>query len=219
MKTNSEIRQETKALMKGNWGAGVGICLLLLLFSCTASIFGSIINILAGENAIVLKLIGELVSSLASILLIYPISFSLMMMFLHFVRNEEKLHVGGLFKGFSKTYYGKSIGLNLLMVIFTFLWSLLFIIPGLIKSLAYSLAPYILADNPELSANEAINQSVEMMKGYKGKLFLMWLGYFGLGMVSIIFFCIPLLWLVPYYHAVLAKFYEEVKAEYNATAC
>ena len=146
-------------------------------------------------------------------------SFSLMMMFLHFVRNEEKLHIGGIFKGFSREYYGKSIGLNILTAIFTFLWSLLFFVPGIIKSLAYSLAPYILADNPELSANEAIDQSVEMMKGYKGKLFLMWLGYFGLGMVSIIFFCIPLLWLVPYYHAVLAKFYEEVKAEYNKAAC
>ena len=219
MKTNSEIRQEALALMKGNWGAGVGICLLLLLFSCSVSFISSFINVVAGDSAIALKLIGELITSLVSILVIYPMSFSLMMMFLHFVRNEEKLHIGGIFKGFSREYYGKSIGLNILTAIFTLLWSLLFFVPGIIKSLAYSLAPYILADNPDLSPNQALNLSVEMMKGYKGKLFLIMMGYLGFALLSIIALCIPFLWLVPYYQAVMAKFYEEVKAEYDQAAC
>ena len=117
-----------------------------------------------------------------------------------------------MFKGFKRPYYGKSIGLFFLTTIFTLLWTLLLIIPGIIKSLAYSLAPYILADNPEISANEALNQSVKMMKGYKMRLFLMWLGYMGFALLSILALGIPLLWLHPYYQAVLAKFYEDVKA-------
>ena len=93
------------------------------------------------------------------------------------------------------------------------------IIPGIIKALSYSLAPFILADNPEFSANQAIDQSMKMMKGHKMDLFLMMLGYMGLIMLSILALGIPLLWLAPYYQAVLAKFYEEVKADYNPTVC
>ena len=97
-------------------------------------------------------------------------------------------------------------------MIYTFLWALLLVVPGIIKSLSYALAPYILADNPELKADEAINRSMEMMKGHKMDLFLIILGYVGLALLSLIALGIPLLWLYPYYQVVLAKFYEEVKA-------
>lgn len=87
----------------------------------------------------------------------------------------------------------------LLIMIFTFLWTLLLIVPGIIKSLSYSLAPYILADNPELTANEAINRSMQMMQGHKMDLFLIVLGYAGFALLSILALGIPLLWLYPYY--------------------
>ena len=103
------------------------------------------------------------------------------------------------------------------MGLFTALWTMLFIIPGIIKSLSYALAPYILADNPELSANEAIDESIAMMKGHKADLFLIQLGYAALAILSLLALGIPLLWLDPYYKVVYAKFYEEVKAEYNGT--
>ena len=214
MKTNSEIRQESLALLKGNWGPAVVVALvfLLLVYACSlvATLLGMSIGESVGDSD---GVIIQLFSMLASILVVFPLTFSLIKLFLGFVRGEQKIQVGDIFAGFKKPYYGKSIGVYILVAIFTFLWTLLLIVPGIIKSLSYSLAPYILADNPELTANEAINQSVKMMKGHKMRLFLILLGYLGFTLLSILALGIPLLWLYPYYQVVLAKFYEEVKTE------
>ena len=213
MKTNSEIRQESLAFMKGNWGMAVGVTLVFMLLVYACSLVATTIEMFVatpiGDDEGVLI---PIFSMLASILFVFPLSFSLIMLFLGFQRGAETLKVKGLFTAFNKPYYGKSIGLYLLTAIFTALWTLLLIIPGIIKSLSYALAPYILADNPELTANEAINRSMEMMKGHKMDLFLIWLGYTGFALLSILALGIPLLWLYPYYQVVLAKFYEDVKA-------
>ena len=212
MKTNSEIRQEALALLKGNWGKAVGVTLVFMLLvyasSLVATTIGMLIGTPIGDNE---GLLIQAFSMLASILLIFPLSYSFIMLFLSFQRGADDLKVKELFKAFNKSYYGKSMGLYLLIAIFTALWTMLLIVPGIIKSLSYALAPYILADNPEISANEAINRSMEMMKGHKMDLFLMWLGYIGFASLSILALGIPLLWLYPYYQTVLAKFYEEVK--------
>ena len=214
MKTNSEIRQESLAFMKGNWGMAVGVTLVFMLLVYACSLVATTIEMFVatpiGDDEGVLI---PIFSMLASILFVFPLSFSLIMLFLGFQRGAETLKVKGLFKAFKKPYYGKSIGLYLLTAIFIMLWTLLLIIPGIIKSLSYALAPYILADNPELTANEAINRSMEMMNGHKMRLFLILLGYLGFTLLSILALGIPLLWLYPYYQVVLAKFYEEVKAE------
>lgn len=219
MKTNSAIRQETLALMKGNWGSAVLVTVALYLIIIICAVVSTTIGTMIGGDTPIGNFIGQILSSLATILVAYPIAFASTMLFLHFVRGEQELYVGGLFKCFSKPYYGKSIGVFWLMYIFTFLWTLLLIVPGIIKGLAYSLAPFILVDNPELSANQAINESVKMMKGHKMDLFLIMLGYVGFALLSILALGIPLLWLAPYYQAVWAKFYEEVKADYTPTAC
>ena len=213
MKTNSEIRQEALAFMKGNWGVAVGVSLVFMLLVYACSLVATTIEMFVGtpigdDEGVLIPIF----SMLASVLFVFPLSFSLIMLFLGFQRGANDLKVNGLFTAFNKPYYGKSIGLYLLTAIFTALWTLLLIIPGIIKSLSYALAPYILADNPDLSANEAINRSMEMMKGHKMRLFLMWLGYIGFALLSILALGIPLLWLYPYYQVVLAKFYEEVKA-------
>ena len=217
MKTNSAIRQEALALMKGNWGSAVLVTVALYLIIIICAVVSTTIGTMIGGDTIS-NSIGQILSLLTTILVSYPILFASMMLFLHFVRGEQKLYIGGLFKVFSKPYYGKSIGVYLLMYIFTLLWSLLLIVPGIIKSLAYSLAPFILADNPELSANQAINESMKMMKGHKMDLFLILLGYMGLALLSLLALGIPLLWLYPYYQVVLAKFYEEVKSSHNTSA-
>ena len=188
MKTNSEIRKETKALMSGNWSAMVPVSL----------VFG-VIYILTSK-------------SFPLVLLVYcPLILGLAMMMLRFVRNNKGVVVRDLFYAFSSPLYRKSMRLGVQMFAYTFLWSLLFIVPGIVKFYSYLLAPYILADNPEITAEEAINRSEKLMDGHKKQLFLMSLGYLGLTLLSALLLFIPLLWLMPYYNAVYAKFYEEVK--------
>lgn len=142
-------------------------------------------------------------------------SFSACMIFLNFARGEEQPRVGWLFQAFSEPYYTKSVAVYLLMAVFTFLWTLLLIVPGIIKALSYSLAPYILAENPNLTADQAIEKSMKIMEGHIIDLFLMMLGYWGLAILSMLALGIPMLWLLPYYQTVLARFYEEVKGEYK----
>ena len=188
MKTNSEIRKETKALMSGNWSTMVLIAL----------VFG-IISIFTAN-------------SFPLVLFVYsPLVLGLVITMMHFVRCTKRVAVEDLFSAFNSTFYWKSMCLGVLVAVYTFLWLLLFLIPGIIKSCAYFLAPYILADNPELTAEEAICRSMRLMDGHKMQLFLMSLGYLGLTLLSALLLFIPLLWLMPYYNAVYAKFYEEVK--------
>ena len=197
MKTNAEIRKETLSLMKGNWGAGFVIVLI-----------SGIINI-----------ISSLLYYIPTIFIAMPFSIGVAMTFLWFVSGNQKLSPKATFSVFSKKHYWKSFGLAALSTIYIFLWSLLFIIPGIIKGLSYTLAPYIWAENPELTANQAIEQSMKMMDGHKMQLFLLILGLVILGLLSGILLFIPLIWLQPYCHAIIAKFYEEVKRNYNEASC
>ena len=214
MKTNSQIRQESLAAMRGNWGSAVVVTIVYLLIIFAGSFVAALLGKVVG--APVDSSVQEILNLLVSIFVVYPMSFSLAKLFLGFVRGEQQLYVGGVFSAFKAPCYGKSVGLYLLISIYTFLWALLLIVPGIIKSLAYSLAPYVLADNPELTADQAINRSMAMMKGHKMDLFLMVLGYVGFGLLSLLALGIPLLWLHPYYQAVFAKFYEDIKSEQTA---
>lgn len=92
---------------------------------------------------------------------------------------------------------------------------LLFIIPGIVKSFSYAMTPYILEENPELSANEAIDRSRAMMKGHKFDLFWLYLSFIGWILLSILTLGIGLLWLAPYMQTATAAFYEDVKADYE----
>jgi len=116
-----------------------------------------------------------------------PILLSLAIIFLNLVRNPQ-VKKGGIFDGFKN--YNSAFLVSLLKSIFIFLWSLLLIIPGIIKSYAYSMSYYILADNPEMTALEAIRASNEMMKGHKASLFMLYFSFIGwyllLTLVSII---------------------------------
>lgn len=201
MKTNPELRNEAKAFMTGNWKNAVIITLVNFLIITAFEL----LNI--GDSTItkILYFVG-----LIAVLL--PLNYGYLMTFLRFSRGEN-LAVENLFAMFKGDYYKKSVVLGLLNMVYTLLWTLLLIVPGLIKSLSYALAPYIMIDNPELSAEEAICKSMKMMEGHKMDLFLIQLGYAGLGLLSMLLLGIPLLWLMPYYQVVYAKFYEEIKNE------
>ena len=103
-----------------------------------------------------------------------------------------------------------------LKTVFVSLWSLLFLIPGIIKSLSYAMTNYILADYPGLSANRAIDLSREMMKGHKYDLFYLYLGFAGWFILSLFTLGIGLFWLIPYAQVAQASFYSDVKAEWEA---
>ena len=111
--------------------------------------------------------------------------------------------------------FGKAFVLNLLVTIYTILWTLLLIIPGIIARLSYTMAPYILLENPNMSASDAIRMSKQMMAGYKGRLFCLHLSFFGWAMLCILSCGIGFLWLSPYMETSDAAFYLEVSQPYR----
>ena len=117
---------------------------------------------------------------------------------------------------FSYTFkgYPKALGLSILYMLFVFLWALLLYIPGIIKGLAYSMSPFILKDNPELSANQAINLSMKMMKGRKLDLFCLYLSFLGWIILSVLTLGIGYFWVIPYMYTAQSAFYQEVKTDY-----
>lgn len=104
-----------------------------------------------------------------------------------------------------------------LQSIYILLWSLLFIIPGIIASYSYAMTEYILAEHPELSASEAISRSKQMMDGNKWRLFCLHFSFIGWSILCAFTLGIGNLWLTPYKQAAIAAFYREVSGTERST--
>ena len=107
---------------------------------------------------------------------------------------------------------GEGFVMRLLSGIFILLWSLLFIIPGIIASFSYAMAPYILYENPGMRPKEAIKASKELMHGNKWRLFCLELSFIGWGLLSALTLGIGILFLRPYIEAAGAAFYKDIKS-------
>jgi uncharacterized membrane protein len=128
--------------------------------------------------------------------------------FLKRIRGKE-IVLQNIFDGFKR--FGSAFLLSFFTALFVTLWSLLLIIPGIIKAFGYSMAFYILYDNPGMSAREALKKSQIMMKGYKLELFTLYLSFIGWALLAILTLGIGLLWLYPYIGLSVASFYENLK--------
>jgi len=94
------------------------------------------------------------------------------------IYREEQTSAKEILSGFKVNYFGK-VGGMLLIYLFTFLWSLLLIVPGIIKGISYSMTPYILAEYPNVRAMEAIRLSKRITRGYKWEIFAAGLSFIG----------------------------------------
>ena len=107
--------------------------------------------------------------------------------------------------------YGSYLVTGVLVNVFTFLWSLLFVVPGIVKSLAYSQAKYVIHDNPRLKGKEAIEISKRMTNGFKGDLFSMYLSFIGWYILVGLTGGILSIYVTPYVETTAAMYYENLK--------
>ncbi len=111
-----------------------------------------------------------------------------------------------------KNGYGHMVVAMFLRDLFTALWSLLLVIPGIIMSYSYRMVPYILSENPELSGMEAIKRSKEMMKGHKWNTFVLDLSFIGWILLTVITGdIVGVLWANPYIEATDAELYKAIR--------
>ena len=173
-------------------------------------VYGFIIGItqiLSGDkdSPAILHLIG-----LVLFILALPLTWGFQTLFLGAVRGGEAT-AKDMFEGYNKELFSRVLTTTLLYYVYVFLWSLLLLIPGCIKSYSYAMTPYILKDNPEMKNNAAIEESMRMMDGHKLELFLLDLSFIGWAILSILTCCIGFLWLVPYMNMARVNFYEDLK--------
>lgn len=107
--------------------------------------------------------------------------------------------------------YGSYLVTGVLVNVFTVLWSLLFVVPGIIKAIAYSQAKYVIHDNPRLKGKEAIEISKRMTNGFKGDLFSMYLSFIGWYILVGLTGGILSIYVTPYVETTAAMYYENLK--------
>lgn len=122
--------------------------------------------------------------------------------------RQKEPEIGTLF-GYFK-HWKTTAAASFLQGLYVFLWSLLFIIPGIVAGYSYAMTNYILAENPELTASEAIEQSKQMMTGNRWRLFCLQFSFIGWSILCALTLGIGNLWLRPYEQAATAAFYREV---------
>ncbi len=239
MWTRSLLKENAKIAFKRNYWTCVIVSVILMLLGGGAeglnynvnfdaetgsagiygSGYGSNIPIqITGRHLIVASFVGIL----AIIALVIAILISLFIVNIimiggrrYFMENREhKTMIGQVFYGFQSGSYMNCVKTMFFRELYIFGWTLLFIIPGIIKSYSYRLVPYILAENPGMDKDRALKLSSEMMSGNKLELFVLELSFIGWDIVSAFTVGIAGIFYVnPYKHATFAEFYAAVKAE------
>ena len=191
LKQNSELRAQAREALQGNW----------VMAAVAALIYSAIVSATS-----YLPLVGTLLVGL-------PVAYGFTILMFSVIKGAKDIDLGVLFEGFKD--YSRIMGTVVLVFIYTFLWSLLLIIPGVVKHYSYAMTPYILKEEPEMKNNAAIEKSMVMMDGNKMKLFLLDLSFIGWAILCLFTFGIGFFFLQPYMQASHAAFYEVVSARFE----
>ena len=222
----SDFRQQAREALKGNWGVAVLTGFVAVLLGGTSGMGSGSGNSSGGENSngvlgdLWNSEFGILVAKILGIvaiwsLLVFIIGGAVQLGYIRFNLNLIDRTGGAQFSDLFSEFgrFGTAFCLRLLTTIFTVLWTLLFIIPGIIAVFRYAVAPYILQEHPEIGASEAIRRSKELMNGNKWRLFCLEFSFIGWAILSALTFGIGFLWLIPYKEAATAAFYREIVRE------
>ena len=185
---NKVLMEQAREALKGKWKLAVGTYFLYMLM----------LGVMQAVPAV-----GPLVSLVVS----GPLMLGMTLFSISISRNKEA-KLEQLFEGFKR--FSKALAAYLLMVIFTLLWMLLLVVPGIIAAISYSQLFFILAEDESISAGDALKKSKKMMYGYKWKFFCLVWRFFGWGLLSALTLGIGLFWLIPYIQVSMAKFYDDI---------
>lgn len=214
--SSSDYRQIALDRLRGNWKNAILAAFLASLLGGLVVGSGFNLNLNLDE-----EILYELPAAVTQ-LLAYLAGIGSMLSFVHFIiggvirqgycqyllkqHDGQNPEVNDLFSQFHR--FGDGFCLALLEGLYIALWSLLFIIPGIIASYRYAMAPFVLQENPDMTASEAIEASKQMMEGHKMELFLLDLSFIGWDLLCVFTLGIGHLWLNPYHNAARAAFFR-----------
>jgi uncharacterized membrane protein len=193
MTPNDVLRARARAQLKNNLFSNVW------LYAIAVTFIYSIIISMASSVFVIGAFIAEGV-----------FMYGVCMIFIQLVRGQKQnVDIGDLFKG-AEHHLSDLVMLGLIKNVFIMLWSLLFIIPGIVKSYSYSMAYYIKLDHPEYDWKRCLDESQRIMNGYKWKLFCLDFSFIGWILLGSLVCGIGTLWVVPYQYAARANFYQDM---------
>ena len=194
MLTNSELRARARKNLGGGIFQNVW---LMTMVACL------IIEVIYGVVSF---------TAFGVLLLTGPLEYGISRILTTTARGDGNVNFNSLFAGF-KEDVSNTIILGLLREVFVFLWSLLLIIPGIIKAYAYSMSSFIQQDSEDKNWRSCLDRSIAVMDGKKWKLFCLDLSFIGWYLLGILCFGVGVLFVIPYHYQARAEFYEEIKVE------
>jgi len=221
----SDIRAQARHRLAGKWAQAIGVCLVAYVLggAMVASNFlpqvtfkwhGEITSLEDALTALTTlsRRFGSTTLSIGALGLVELILGGVIQLgyakYLLKQHNRQEAGISDLFSEFDR--FGQGFAQNFLRGLYSFLWGLLFIIPGIIAELSYSMTPFIMAEHPEMTASEAIAASKDLMDGHKWELFVLHLTFIGWDIVAAFTMNIGHLVLNPYKNAAEAAFYREI---------
>ena len=219
--SRKELKTAGKNDLNGKWGLAIAAALLAMLvpsmvLSVPEGILSGMSSVMLeygdAETGLLLSKIGMIFSGLFTIFILGPLSIGYFAFTLRLSRGVE-VTATMPYRVFTKGFYGRFTLAYFMMNLFIILWSLLFVIPGIVKSYSYYMMGYILTDHPEMGWKEAIEESKRMMQGHKMDLFVLHLSFLGWILLSCLTLGILLIYVVPYMQQTEANFYLMLKEE------
>ena len=193
MRTSYGYRAQAREVLRNYWGDAAIVTLIISVLALALSC---------------IPFVGTLLA-----LLIAPVSYAFCMTLLVLVRENKAKLLKDTMQITTNQYGNILIPTLLVSLLVAVLSALTFGIAGIIFAYAWRMVPYILLDNPELTATQALKKSREMMRGHKLDLFLLDLSFIGWLLLSIITLGVGLLFVNPYMQTASALFYEDLKEE------
>lgn len=207
MKSNQYYKNEALSALRGNWANALVATIIFIAFALFFSSNDAINSYY--QRVVINPFIGYSLS-FVSLFVLLPLAagYSNSMRVL-LETGDNRLTNNSFSLGFGNWLH--VVWGMILSTIYIFLWTLLLVIPGIIKSYSYALTPYILVEHPEMSANEAIEESMRLMDGHKFDLFYLQLSFIGWAILSILSLGLGVFWLIPYQMTAQAAFYRDIK--------
>lgn len=202
--TRAEIKKWAKLKIKGKMWNVLGVSLI-------AGLINGISTTSSSESDIEVLIIELIISFVCGILAMI-IDVGLIRWMTNFI-NDKETKIEMLFSKFKDWKQVTMVFIHQFAMVL--LYTLLLIIPGMIKALGYSLVPYILANDSNMGSDEVLKLSEKMMKGHKMDLFIFSLSFIGWHLLAIFTLGILEIWIIPYQETATTKYLLDIKAEYE----
>ena len=173
-----------------------------------------IVSVATGAISFILGPIG----GIATLIITGPITFAQAFIYLGITNKSRMPKIEDLIEGFKGDNFLRTLVAYLRMIIFTFLWGLLFWIPGIIKGIAYSQMFYLLAEDDKLDPGEAQKKSMEIMEGHKWEYFVFLLSFIPWYLLVGVTFGIASIWVAPYVNTAMAEYHVRLVNGGKSTA-